>query len=614
MSSRTVPLLIAAALLTGAAVLLFALGLGYDHWLAVANAASAKGSAANYLTPESWASIRLKGALAAAMLAALAALTLWQSLTLGRFFAAAWQDARAFTDDLADWLSRCRTQDGGLLWGVAALLTLGGIWLRWRDLDQPLRHDEALVFLTFVRKPLYLLVAMYNDVANHVLETVLKHFSWMLFGDAEWAIRLPVFVAGCLLPPLLFLVVRAMYGILPALFAAALAAGSSALLEYSVNARGYEFLAFWTVLLLGLRHLLSARDNRFLWLVWALVSALDFWTNPSAILSYGVVASWLLLGVLCRPAGQRLPGLAWLTAMSLLGALTTLLLYSPILVSSGIGHMNHMLARADSDLVLGSPLSRLNEMGHLYSRNLPGWLGLPLAAVCLLGLLADPWLNRRRGSLLLAAALWLGLFLTVFPAFGFERLWLPFACLTYMMAAVGLGLLLKPLGRAGAMVGAALALGLGLAGIQGEITTDFVRNNPDGAFLEAKAVAAALAQTLQPDDVVLAPCPGTMPLIYALERLGVATRIQTAGGPGIEAAGISPQVFTRSGAGDQTRPVGHPTGDFYLILIDSVAPDQAERMKAPPEPLLPADAQPSLTGFRHTMIFRLPMPAGLILQ
>ena len=43
MLSKAAPFLISAILLAGAALLAAALGLGYDHWLTVANAASAKG-------------------------------------------------------------------------------------------------------------------------------------------------------------------------------------------------------------------------------------------------------------------------------------------------------------------------------------------------------------------------------------------------------------------------------------------------------------------------------------------------------------------------------------------------------------------------------------------
>lgn len=464
-----------------------------------------------------------------------------------------------------------------------------------------------MVFLNFVRRPLYLLVAMYNDVANHVFETVLKHFSWQLFGQAEWVIRLPVFVAGCLLPPCLFLVIRSIYSSLPALLALALASGSSALLEYSVNARGYELLAFWTVLLLGLRHLLARRDNLFLWLIWSLVSALDFWTNPSAILSYGVIATWLLLGILCRPAEERLNGLARLAGMSLLGALLTVLLYSPILVSSGIGHMGAMVARGSSDLSLGSPVQRLGELASVYSRNLPAWLAALLGSATLAGLLIEPWRNKGRSPFFLAVILWLGFFLTIFPSFGFTRLWLPFAVFTYMMIGVGLGEPLMRLGSIGRNLGLILALGLGLAGIMREVQTDAVRNNPDGSFFEAKAVAAALTPRLQPGDVVFGPCPDTMPLIYALEQREMPMRILSYVN---DLQDI--QVFTRT---DQNITLPwNPQGSFYLVLTDNSDSNLASRLAQKGFIPSPSGSQTLLPGLVHTKVYQLPMPVGLTLQ
>lgn len=609
MPARLAPFLIIALLLTGAAALAGILAMGYDHWLAIANAASAKGSAANYLTPEVWSAIRRKAQIAIGLLIILAGLACWKRGSITHFCLILGRDARGAIQDISLWLRQAVAEDGPWLWAAAGLLSLGGLWLRWRDLDQPLRHDEALVFLNFVRRPLLILVAMYNDVANHVFETVLKHVSWQLFGSAEWAIRLPVFIAGSLLPPLLFLLVRAMYGALPALIAAALAAGSSALLEYSVNARGYEFLAFWSVLLLGLRHLLAKRDNLFLWLAWALISALDFWTNPSAILSYGVVATWLLLGILGRPREQRLPGLMRLLAMSGLGAGLTVLFYSPILISSGIGHMSTMLARGGSDLSLGSPAQRLQELAATFTRNQPSWLAMLLGLAGLAGLLLEPWQNRRRAPFVLALLIWLGLFLTLFPTFGFVRLWLPYAIFSYVMIGAGTGFALNRIGPAGQPIGIALALGLGLAGILGEVRTDSVRNNPDGSFFEARTMALDMRTRLKPGDLVLAPCPGTMPLLYEMEKLGLKTRIVTVTGTAADGTDIVTQAFSLAEAPE---PTYH--GAYYLIQTDNIDPSELTRLRRLPQLFPSSEAASILPGLTHTKVYQLPMPAGLTLQ
>lgn len=604
-----VPTLLAAVFLLAAGLLCAALGLGYDHWLAVANAASAKGDASNYLTPAVWTAITAKAIGTAAAMVLLAGLILWRRMAMIRLLEFVTRDARQFRAELAAWLRRIWGEDGPSTWATAALLTIGGIWVRWRDLDQPLRHDEALVFLNFVRRPLYLLVAMYNDVANHVFETVLKHESWLLFGDAEWSIRLPVFLAGCLLTPLLYLVVRASYGALPALMAAALAAGSSVLIEYSVNARGYEFLALWIVVLIGLRHVLVRRDNSFVWLLWALASGLIFWTNPSAILSYGVVACWLLIGLALRPKQSRLKGIFWLIAMCGLGMVLTILLYSPILISSGLGHMSHMVARGASDLRLDDPLDRLAELGQAYSRNLPLWLALIFGATALLGAALDHWRNGRTGPLFLAVVLWLGAYLVLFPVFGFVRLWLPYAVFAYLLAAIGLGWLVERLAGAWRRpVGLAVALLIGLAGIGGEALSDFIRKNPDGAFFESRQVAVDFASRLQPGDVVFAPCPGTMPLTYGLMRLGVQTRIMTSEPMAANIDTI--QVFTL--ASTQANPLPwHPSGAMYVILTDTLAPLETQwRTLFPNSPLESA----VINRYPHSTVYRVSVPMGLVLR
>jgi hypothetical protein len=482
---------------------------------------------------------------------------------------------------------------------MAAALTVGGFLLRLRDLDQPMRSDEALVFMTFVKKPLFLIVALYNDVANHVFETVLKHLSWRLFGDAEWAIRLPSFVAGCLLPPAVFLTVRGLYGRPAALLATALAAGSSALVEYSVNARGYELLALLTVLQLGLASSLARRGNPLAWTLWPLLAALGFWTHPAALLSFGIVAGWLLLALLHRPPAERRSALVAFFAMTGLGAVLTLLLYTPILVTFGQGHMAHMMARGAGDLRWSDPWGGLTLLWGVFTRTLPA----PAAALLVLGLVLALWgefrLGCRGSALWLAGLLWLGLFLAVDPMFGYWRLWLPEGLLTYLIAAAGLGWLLGLLPRSWSDRAAlALAAVLFLTAAGGELRDEPVRRNDDGAFFEAKLAAALLAARLGPGDRVYAPSPAGMPLLYAWERLGKTARIITSARP--DALGDPMQTFAL------TPEEGE--GDLYLVLTASNPPPEIFLRR------LTGEANPSadlVQRYPDSSIWRLPRPPGL---
>ena len=115
MSVKTIPYLIAALLLVGAVALLLTIAQGYDYWLAIANAASAKGSAANYLTPDVWIGIRRKALACAALLTALACISLWKRSAIASFASAVWCDAYDITTEFTCWLRSVIAEDGRLL-------------------------------------------------------------------------------------------------------------------------------------------------------------------------------------------------------------------------------------------------------------------------------------------------------------------------------------------------------------------------------------------------------------------------------------------------------------------------------------------------------------------
>jgi hypothetical protein len=129
------------------------------------------------------------------------------------------------------------------------LLPITVVILALLFLFQPMRYDEAYTFTHFASTPLYLALSNYSSTNNHLLNTLLVHFSYILFGNHPWALRLPTLIAGWLLVPGTYLVTRTFFGKHAALLAAALVASSSALILFSANARGYTLMALFFLLL-----------------------------------------------------------------------------------------------------------------------------------------------------------------------------------------------------------------------------------------------------------------------------------------------------------------------------------------------------------------------------
>src|SRR5207253_11250661 len=107
-----------------------------------------------------------------------------------------------------------------------------GAALRVLYLAQPIRYDEAVTYMYFVRLPWAEALSTYTYPNNHLFHTLLAKASVTVFGNSPWALRLPAFFAGVLVVPASYLTIRALYGARAALIAAGLVASSGVLILY----------------------------------------------------------------------------------------------------------------------------------------------------------------------------------------------------------------------------------------------------------------------------------------------------------------------------------------------------------------------------------------------
>ena len=114
--------------------------------------------------------------------------------------------------------------------GVLLALTVA---VRIAFLFEPIRYDEAFTFTNYASKPLYVGLSTYTYPNNHLFHTFLVHISSRVFGGDPWAIRLPALVAGVLLVPAAYLLLRIVYDKHVALLCVGLVAVSAPLVVYS---------------------------------------------------------------------------------------------------------------------------------------------------------------------------------------------------------------------------------------------------------------------------------------------------------------------------------------------------------------------------------------------
>ena len=243
-------------------------------------------------------------------------------------------DARDLWRDFAQALPRG--------WQLAALLAIlvAALLGRYLFINLPIDYDEAYTFTEFAQHSFRQVVSDYHVPNNHVFQTILVRLSFLIFGAAPWAIRIPVLLSGLALVAATYLLARRLYGQSTGLFAASLAAASPALIIYSVSARGYILVALMTVLTLSLGLYVSRHKNLMGWLLIILFTALGFYSIPIMLYPFGVMVVWLVFLGLNKEISPDYNGMRnwfkYLSAASAAAGVLTILLYSPILMTNGI--------------------------------------------------------------------------------------------------------------------------------------------------------------------------------------------------------------------------------------------------------------------------------------
>ncbi len=293
-------------------------------------------------------------------------------------------------DDLAGWLGTgIRKARGALAAGDPAawslvLIVLAGAALRGAHLAEPVEYDEAWTVIEWISQPLHVGLTQQREANNHVFHTLLARPFYLLGGYRMAAIRIPVFLAGVFLIPMVFLLGRAMGGTAVGLWSAALTVGAGPVLLYSVRARGYAFLAlaFATLIVTGYRLLREPSPGA--WLLFVVASALGAFSIPAMLYPFLVAVLWMTVSALVRPPQRGRVFFGELIRACAATGVLTLLLYAPFLLASG----PLALLRPP----FAAPVSTAEFLGHWASfqtwTSLVGFLAdpLPAAVASLLGL------------------------------------------------------------------------------------------------------------------------------------------------------------------------------------------------------------------------------------
>ena len=216
-------------------------------------------------------------------------------------------------------------------WALISLLAivLLGAVLRFYGLDAQSLSDNELASWDFSNgETLSQVIQGAQDVLHPPLYYLILRFAQWVFGDSEWALRLPSAVAGLLSIPAIYLLGKKLYsereGIIAALFLAVLWSP----VYYSQEARPYAMLIllsiltsyFWWEVMLGLRYRreLPARGAA-LYVICAVLCAYLHYSGLLLVMLQGAALAALAYGALRKAMLLYLPVviayLPWLPTM-----------------------------------------------------------------------------------------------------------------------------------------------------------------------------------------------------------------------------------------------------------------------------------------------------------
>ena len=394
-------------------------------------------------------------------------------------------------------------------WTAAvALITLAGFGFRLARINQPMRLDESATFLWYASKSFGRLISDYSMPNNHIFHSILMFISIKLFGIKPWALRMPAFIAGTALIPLVYLVSRRLYDSHTGLLASALTASSSWCILFSTNARGYMITSvlFLVMFLFIMRALRSGAI--FDAVAAGIAGALSLYTIPAMAFAIAAGGSWLILSTWSDRKNIPVKRLVLvMTVMGVVAAVGTVIFYAPVIRHQGLKAItaNRYVRSLDAGVMLERLPGYMKKIPSVLHGGWPRFSGPILAAGLVLSLVFNSRLSKFKIPLLAAALPAVFLLLAAKRVLPYQRVFLFLVPVYYMHAASGIRMILdlppvrsfRPAGLLWRISSIFAGLILGLGVLAGE---SVLKNPETGTVRDAEHIVKLAAQISTPGD------------------------------------------------------------------------------------------------------------------
>lgn len=400
-------------------------------------------------------------------------------------------------------------------WLILMVLVLLAFAGRWIWVERPMIHDESYTFIAFAQQPIINLISDYHLPNNHVLNSLLIHIFYSMFGNISPAIvRLPALLAGVLCVPFVYVWARKQYGVSPAIISTALVAYFPWIISLSTNGRGYMLVAMFTVLMLIFAGRVREKKDRASWALFIVVTVLNFYTVPIALYPFGIIGLWLLVSAIRGEIAASYGGFwhffRYLVVYGVICAALTLLLYSPILlIGTGWDSFfnNPFVVPLDWSGFLQTLGARLEETLQQWQLDVPIWFTILLAVGIVLSVVFHRNSKSGKTSLQACTVIALIAIFAVQRPNPWARIWVFIVPMLLVWAAAGWHLFIENIVRKKKYKEIAQQLLMsGLLIVTIALSIINISKNLQyykGEMGQEETVTLALKPILKPEDVVL---------------------------------------------------------------------------------------------------------------
>jgi len=205
----------------------------------------------------------------------------------------------------------------------------------------PISYDEAWTFFSFTQKGFLVSVSFYPVPNNHIFHTLLTSLTYHLPFGITFNLRLPVLFFGTFSIAIFFFVLRKFFGNYISIGLTTVFSLLLPTMLYGYQARGYTLVIFFFIIsFYGTLKILEEKQlnkTSIYWFYLSFGAVLGMYSIPTFIYPYFSLISFLACTFLFH---RNLKQLVRLFISGLVTGLSTIILYSPIFIISGLSFLS----------------------------------------------------------------------------------------------------------------------------------------------------------------------------------------------------------------------------------------------------------------------------------